>query len=76
MGLFNAFAAAAGSAVTGKKLGGKMDDITVVVGAVVATDAAKEDITAAMNVSAKMQKDADVIHGGATGRGGKDARGR
>ena len=74
MGLFNAFAAAAGSAVTGKKLGGKMDDITVVVGAVVATDAAKEDITAAMNVSAKMQKDADVIRKRAAGEEAKTLR--
>ena len=60
--------------MTGKKLGGKMDDITVVVGAVVATDAAKEDITAAMNVSAKMQKDADVIRKRAAGEEAKTLR--
>ena len=74
MGLFNAFAAAAGSAVTGKKLGGKMDDITVVVGAVVATDAAKDDIAAAMNVSARMQKEADVVRKRAAGGEAKTMR--
>ena len=74
MGFINAFAAAAGSAVTGKKLGGKMDDITVVVGAVVATDAAKEDIAAAEKVSAKLQKEADVVRKRAAGEEAKTMR--
>ena len=39
MGFFASFTAGVSSAVSGKKLGGKMDDITVVVGAVVATEA-------------------------------------
>ena len=52
----------------GKKLGGKMDDITVVVGAVVATDSAKEDIAAAEKVSAKLQTTADQAWGRREGR--------
>lgn len=74
MGMFNAFAAQAASVVTGKKLGGKMDDITVVVGAVVATDSAKEDIEAAEKVSAALQKTADQVRKRAAGEEAKTMR--
>jgi protein phosphatase PTC7 len=74
MGMLSAFAGAAASAVTGKKLGGKMDDITVVVGAVVATDAAKADIAAAEKVSAALQKTADQVRKRAAGEEAKTMR--
>lgn len=74
MGLFNAFAANAASVLTGKKLGGKMDDITVVVGAVVATDSAREDIAAAEKVSAKLQQTADQVRKRAAGEEAKTLR--
>ena len=74
MGFLNAFAGAAASAVTGKKLGGKMDDITVVVGAVVATDAAADDIAAAEKVSAALQKVADQTRKRAAGEEAKTLR--
>tara|TARA_B110000977_G_scaffold84370_1_gene112673 strand:- start:14694 stop:16037 length:1344 start_codon:yes stop_codon:yes gene_type:complete len=74
MGFLGGLAGAAASAVTGKKLGGKMDDITVVVGAVVATDAAKDDIAAAEKVSASLQKVADVVRKRAAGEEAKTMR--
>ena len=74
LGMLNAFAAGAASAVTGKKLGGKMDDITVVVGAVVATDAAKEDIAAAGKLTAKLQETADKVRKRAAGEEAKTLR--
>lgn len=74
MGMFNAFAANAASVMTGKKLGGKMDDITVVVGAVVATDSAREDIAAAEKVSAKLQQTADQVRKRAAGEEAKTLR--
>ena len=52
----------------------KMDDITVVVGAVVATAAAKEDIIEAERVSNQMQKEADTIRKRATGEEAKTLR--
>ena len=51
-----------------------MDDITVVVGAVVATAAAKEDIIEAERVSNQMQKEADTIRKRATGEEAKTLR--
>ena len=60
LGAFNALATSIAS-ISGKRLGGKMDDITVVVGAVVATAAAKEDITEAAQISKQMQKEADIV---------------
>jgi protein phosphatase PTC7 len=51
-----------------------MDDITVVVGAVVATDAAKEDIAAAEKVSAALQKTADQVRKRAAGEEAKTMR--
>ena len=75
--MLSAFAAGAARAVTGKKLGGKMDDITVVVGAVVATDAAKADIAAAGKLSAaKLQETADQVRKRAAGEEAKTLRAR
>jgi protein phosphatase PTC7 len=72
--MLNAIAAGAASAVTGKMVGGKMDDITVVVGAVVATDAAKEDIAAAGKLTAKLQETADKVRKRAAGEEAKTLR--
>ena len=74
LGAFSALTTSVASAISGKKLGGKMDDITVVVGAVVATAAAKEDIIEAERVSNQMQKEADTIRKRATGEEAKTLR--
>ena len=74
LGAFNALATSIASAISGKRLGGKMDDITVVVGAVVATAAAKEDIAEAAHVSKQMQKEADIVRKRASGEEAKTLR--
>ena len=72
--LFNSFASSAASAMTGRKLGGKLDDITVIVGAIVATDAAQQDIAAAERLSQQMQKEAETIKKRAAGEEAKTLR--
>jgi protein phosphatase PTC7 len=64
LGAFSALTTSVASAISGKKLGGKMDDITVVVGAVVAAE----------RVSNQMQKEADTIRKRATGEEAKTLR--
>ena len=60
--------------MTGRKLGGKLDDITVIVGAIVATDAAQRDIAAAERLSQQMQKEAETIKKRAAGEEAKTLR--
>ena len=74
LGLLSALASNAGSVMTGRKLGGKLDDITVIVGAIVATNAAHEDIAATERLSQEMQKEADVMKKRAAGEEAKTAR--
>ena len=51
-----------------------MDDITVVVGAVVATESATGDIASAEKISAALQKAADVVRKRAAGEEAKTMR--